>query len=34
MLEQNMQDKEESYQNEIEKLKAHMDMQRVNLALF
>lgn len=29
MLEQNLQDKEESYQREIEKLKEHMEMQRV-----
>ena len=29
MLEQNLHDKEESYQREIEKLRDHMDMQRV-----
>jgi hypothetical protein len=29
MLEQNLQDKEESYQNEIERLREHMEMQRV-----
>ncbi|KAH3778135.1 hypothetical protein DPMN_179588 [Dreissena polymorpha] len=29
MLEQNLQDKEESYQREIERLKEHMEMQRV-----
>ncbi|XP_060590560.1 centriolin-like [Ruditapes philippinarum] len=28
MLEQNLQDKEESYQNEIERLREHMEMQR------